>query len=696
MEFFFNPKGIALIGATANPLKGGYAILKNLATGFKGGIYPVNPRYDEIDGIPCYPSVAQVPDPVDLAIVFVPGRIVPQVIRDCAGRGIRGVMIESGGFAESGADGKAMQADISEFARKAGIRLWGPNCMGLVDARQQHVFSFVSPTIWESLIPGDVSLIVQSGMLSGAFLIDSMTHGTMGVNKVCSVGNKMDVDECELLEYLVRDPSTKSVGLYLESVSDGRRFLEICRKSPKPVVMLKGGKSAKGAAAAMSHTASMAGDRKVISGALAQAGVTEAKDFHQMLDICRALASFPDVRTPGNGRVAILTYSGGAGIVASDFIDGMDIDLADLSPASTEMLRQVFPEWMPVSNPVDLWPAVEQNGAEKAYGAAVRAACADPNVDAIFMHCFAGGFALTTDMAPLAAAAEKAGKPLFCWLIGKSEEARRFQTETQAVGIPVFREVYRAVECINAVFARKQVLERQRAAGKTAADPAEPAGEPLRLPESGDGVLDEYASKQVLAGCGIPVVAEEIADTAGAAAGIAARFGFPVVMKGLAPGQVHKTESGLVRLGISSATAAEAAFKALTDAMKGEGSVLVQPQVCGEAELIAGLVRDPQFGPCVMFGLGGVMAEVLDDVVFAVAPLTHADALELIGRLKAQKLLNGFRGAPPADREMLARILVRLGRLGNDYPRIREVDINPLMVAGGKPVAVDASVILSA
>ena len=703
MEFFFNPKGIALIGASENPLKGGYAILKNLITGFKGKIYPVNPRYNKIEGITCYPSVSDVPDPVDLAIVFVPGKFVPKVVKDCAQRGIKGVMIEAGGFAETGAQGQAMQQELKGFAKKAGIRLWGPNCMGLVDAVNQKVFSFVSPAIWDYLTPGDVSLIVQSGMLSGAFLIDSMSHGFMGISKVCSIGNKMDVNECELLEYLISDPDTKVIGLYLESINEGIKFTQICAASPKPIVLLKGGKSAKGARAAMGHTASMAGDGAVIKGAMAQAGVIEAKDFRQMMDICKALAAYPEVKTKGNGRVAILTYTGGAGIVSSDFMDEMNLEPATLSPETKEMLKTVFPDWMPVSNPIDLWPAVEKNGAEAAYGTAIKAACADPEVDALFIHAFAGGFALSIDMDKMKALAGDAGKPIFCWIIGTCEETKDFQIKTQRTGIPVYRELYRAVECINSVFQRKTRLDLINSRRETRLDSIKPAkadtsqleNTAIELLNTSSGVLDEHISKNILAGFGIPTTCElpvTSLETAITTAGD--KILFPLVMKGILPGSVHKTEKGLVKLGIDSREKLEAAYHELKKNMGDKGSILIQEHVEGSIELIAGLIRDPQFGACVMIGFGGIMAEILNDSVFGLAPLEPYQALDLIARLKNQKLLNGFRGAAAVDKDALAGILCALGRLGCECPGVREIDINPLIIRDGRPVAVDASIIM--
>ncbi|MFZ2040596.1 MAG: CoA-binding protein, partial [Desulfobacterales bacterium] len=587
MDFFFQPQGIALIGATPNPLKGGNAILRNLLKGFKGAIYPVNPRYETIEGVRCWPSVTALPDPLDLAIVFVPAPHVPDIIRQCAARGIRGVMIESSGFAEAGPQGAARQAELAAIARETGIRLWGPNCMGLVDAHAGYVFSFVSPAIWDDgLIPGKVSLVVQSGLLSGGFLIDLATHGTAGISKVCSVGNKVDVNECDLLAYLLADPATEAVGLYLEAIPEGRRFLELCRRSAKPIVVLKGGKSPGGAAAARSHTASMAGNGAVVSGALAQVGVVEAAGFKQMMDFCRTLAEYPRVPATVRGRVAILTYSGGSGIVSADGLDALGVPLARLADDTLAEIKQVFPDWMPVSNPVDLWPAVEQNGAQKVFSAAARAVLADPGVDALFIHAFAGGFALEVDLTEIAAEARRRGKPVICWLLGAREPSRRFQIATQALGIPVLREIPRAVECLKTIFTPRAVST------PPPADNPPPASVAARL-GSARGALDEHRSKTILAECGIPVVAECLVATTAAAAAAAEKWGYPVVLKGLLPGAVHKTEQGLVRLGIASAAALESAFGELDAAMGAKGEILLQRMVQGQPELIAGALRDP-------------------------------------------------------------------------------------------------------
>ncbi|MBU1570745.1 MAG: acetate--CoA ligase family protein, partial [Proteobacteria bacterium] len=391
------------------------------------------------------------------------------------------------------------------------------------------------------------------------------------------------------------------------------------------------------------------------------------------------------------GGVAILTYSGGAGIVSSDFIDKTTLSIAELSQSTKDALETIYPEWMPVANPIDLWPAIERGGSEKAYGEAIKAVCDDPNVDAIFLHYYAGGFALNFDISSFIEIARKSNKPMFCWLMGEAEKARKFQTNTQNLGVPVYRELYRAVECMAAVFERKK--SEKRVLPFHGSDHAIP-GEYKPELQKNRGALDEHLSKKILAGYSIPVVDEKIAVSVEDALDAARSFGFPVVMKGILSGEIHKTESGLVRLGVASEEEVKKLFGELNIKMAGKGKILVQKQVEGGLELIAGIVRDSQFGPCVMLGLGGIFTEILKDTAFAVAPVSHGEALSMIARLKSQKLLNGFRAYPTVDREALAKILVGLGNLGCENPNIKEIDINPIIAGEKGLVAVDAVIVL--
>jgi acetyltransferase len=695
MDFFFNPDGIAVVGATPNPFKGGNAILKNLIAGYTGGIYPVNPQYSEIEALTCFPSVRAIPEQVDLAIVFVPAKKVPATIEDCIAKGVPGVMIESGGFAETGLDGTALQQSLKNMVSRSGIRLWGPNCMGLVDAYHDYVFSFMAPGALEhGLLRGNISLVVQSGLLSAGFLIDIMNHYITGISKVCSIGNKVDVNECDLMPHLLQDTNTKVVGLYLESFSDGRLFADLCRRSDKPIVLLYGGKSRKGAEAAISHTASLAGNQRVISGVLAQAGVIEATDFKQMIDICRSLAA-TEAHPERPGRVAILTFSGGAGIVSSDFIEKHGLSVAELSLSTKETLKGLFPEWMPVSNPVDLWPAMERHAGSRVdvYGTALKAVLRDPSVDSVFVHTYAGNIRIKLDIADLAEQSKTAGKPAFVWLLGSREEAFAFKKEALAHGIPVFDELSRGIECLATVFHHRKPPEMQMDLSERE-DAGTLSRELTQLLENSSGPLDEHLSKNIIKSYGIPTVEEYIVNDATECEAIAVRIGFPVVAKGLLPQAVHKTERGLIHLGIHNTQTVLTSFNELMNKMNNNGKVLIQKYLKGSVELIAGLIRDSQFGTCVMLGIGGVMTEVFNDVVFAMAPLTERNAFDLTTRLRNQKILDGYRGESPVNRKALAEILVRLGNIGLMHPRISEIDINPLIISEGVPKAVDATIVL--
>ncbi len=500
----------------------------------------------------------------------------------------------------------------------------------------------------------------------------------------------MDVNENDLLAYLMSDPDTEVIALYLESFSDGRRFSELCRQSPKPIVFLKGGKSTRGARAAMSHTASLAGNYSLIRDILARARVVEAREFKQMMDISRSLCRTSRSEEQEKG-VAVLTFSGGAGILSADFLEEFQIPAAELSPLTRETLGKLFPAWMPVANPVDLWPAIEKLGADfDVYSEALQALLADNKVSAVFIHAVAGAFRIKFDLEAIARLSARYEKPVFIWVMGRRDEVFAFQQEAARQGLLVFQDLYRAVECLaaNLHYRPSTRIESPLAASIPAL-----SAESERLLMNLSSPLDEYTSKNILREIGIPTVEEGIIHDETALAETVGRFGFPLVMKGIKPGLIHKTEHGLVVMNLDDSEKGCRAYRSLRDKMGG-GQVLMQKQVEGRLELIAGYFRDPQFGPCVMLGLGGIMTEVLADRVFSTAPLDDTEALAMIGRLKAQKLLDGFRGSLPVNRDDLSGILMALGNLGHQYPRIKEIDINPIIVSEGRLIAVDASIIL--
>jgi acyl-CoA synthetase (NDP forming) len=697
MKFFFEPQGIALVGATPKPHTGGYSLLVNLTLGYGGPIYPVNPRYSEILGRTCYPSVSAVPDPVDLALIFIPAPGVPQILEECAARRIKGAIIESGGFAEVGPEGRALQERCLEIARHSGIRIWGPNCMGLIDGRKRYVFSFLSPDAWqEHLNPGGVSLIVQSGLLAGGFMTTLMSHKILRLAKACSIGNKCDVDETDLLEYFLEEEDTRVIALYVESFPRGRRFFELAAQRKKPIVVLKGGKSAAGARAAASHTASLAGNHELVRGALDQAGVYQADDFFELVDLARTLEKSFTLAGPGSGkpRVGVFTFSGAAGIVTADHLEASGLTLADLAPETRQRLEKLSPPWMPVNNPVDFWPAMEKHGPEITYREGLAALLEDPGVDAIIVHLFAGFGVWFLDVEKLFAGLNETRKPVLFWVMGHEQGYQPTRLGLERLGFPVFNEIQRVVRVLARIF-------EFRAGGESPALLNASLGAEsfrslkTRIEACKEPILDERESKNLLRELGLKVVPEILAEDFSGVLAAAREFGYPVVLKGRSPGLLHKTEAGLVRLDLYTPEQLQAALHEMAALPNPPVSYLIQPQLKGDVELIAGVIRDPQFGLAVMLGLGGVRAEVYRDVVFRLAPVTGWEVEQMVTKLRGRALLEGFRGATPVNRDLLAEWLIRLGELACRVDAVQEIDVNPLLIVHGEPIAVDASIILS-
>ncbi len=681
MDLFFNPKSIAVVGASTR--RTGASLLANLKEGFEGSVFPVNPRYESLAGLKCYPSVSAIESEIDLVIILVPAPLVPQILEECARAGVKRVIIESAGFAETGPDGKRLQDECLVIARKAGIRLWGPNCMGLVDVPGRKFFSFMHPRIPSRLLPGGhVSLVVQSGMLSAGFLAEVGGRLKVAVAKACSIGNMADVDECDLLEKLLADEQTRAVAMYLETFKRGRRFMELASEAAKPIVVLKCGETASGARAALSHTASLAGDARLTRELLRGAGVALAEDFHDLLQKADALALLPGL--PPRARVAVLTFSGGAGILSCDLLEKNGFRLAELAEETRAALTKIFPPWQPPENPVDLWPSMDLRGPRAAVFGALEAVLADPGVDLVLFHLFLGVAQLDPDLDELKRKVDSAGKHIAMWVIGLNEPVSALQIKAQRAGIKTFNELAQAARCLATV-----ANHRPRRPAPVRPEPAD-----LPLTGPGPGVWDERDAKQLLAGAGIPVVAEKLVASAEEAQEAARELGWPVVVKGLPPGEAHKTEQGLVALDVSDPAGLSRVFQEIQERLAGQGRIVVQPQVRPDYELIAGFLHDPGFGPCVMVGRGGVLAELDPDVAFDLAPLDPERALALLDRLRAKNLFAGKRGALPLDRQAMADLLIRLADLGIAHRRITQIDINPVAVVRGRPLALDAMVIV--
>jgi acyl-CoA synthetase (NDP forming) len=695
VDFFFEPKGIAVVGATPERYHGGRHLVANLTFGYKGPIYPVNPKYHEILGLKCYPKVSDIEGPLDLVLIFIPPKAVLQVLEDCVKKGVRGAIVESSGFAEVGPEGKALQDQCLDIARKGRMRIWGPNCMGLIDIGKRYVFSFIIPEAWkEAMNPGHVSLIVQSGLLSAGFIITLMANKTIKLAKVCSIGNKSDVEETEILEYLLKDPATKVIALYLESFIKGRRFFELAISSTKPIVVLKGGKSPLSAEASASHTASLAGNYELISGVLREAGIHQADDFFEMVDIARTLERDFYIQNSPNGkpRIAILSYSGASGIVTTDHMEKYGLTLARLSPQTQRRLEELSPDWMPIKNPVDYYPAMEKNGPSFAYKHAIEVLHHDSEVDAIIVHLFAGFGIWSLNMKEILSSIKKFRKPILFWLIGpeKGRESTRLALEEE--GWPTFYEIHRTVKVMASLFNQSM----GRSSRPEIAQFDFPIPVPLqKLANQTDKqkVLDEHESKKWFDALGLKVVKEAVIKDLDRAIKAANEMSYPVVLKGRVKGKVHKTEAGLVKLNLQNADQLKSAFKEMAGLNIKPESFLIQPMLRGDLELIVGITRDSQFGPAAMLGLGGVWTEVYKDVVFRLVPLNQEEILEMVSDLKGQVLLKGYRGSKPVNMESLSDWLIKLGWLALKFEKIQEIDVNPLLIIDGEPVAIDATII---
>jgi acetyltransferase len=465
LDCFFNPKSVAIIGASSNAAKGGYHIIKNVMSGFRGRIYPVNKRYQDILGIPCYPDIASIPDNIDLAIYFIPSAELPDTVNECAQKGVKGIIIESGGFNEAGEEGKLLQQCALANAARTGMRLWGPNCMGFIDGNRTYVFSFINSLVWPDVLKGgNVGLIVQSGMLSAGFLLHALQEGVMGISKACSIGNKCDVNENDLLAYMMDDQETDVIACYLESLVDGRQFMDLAQKTNKPVIVLLGGRSVQGAKAAQSHTASLSGNYQVAKGAFKQAGILEVFDPAELTDMARAFSKKMPFHPHTEKGSAILTFSGGAGTITTDLMDDCGLTLANLSSETLGCIAELFPSWNKPDHPLDLWIAIEQHGFEKVFRRSLNAVFADPGVDSIIFHTYATPLIKQDFFDELAGQVKKHQKPVVLWIEGRKDFADYLRGIAENAGLPAFREMGRAVTVLRGMkqhFLKKPCLEKR-------------------------------------------------------------------------------------------------------------------------------------------------------------------------------------------------------------------------------------------
>ena len=669
---FFNPKGVVIIGASNDPAKLGYGLAINLVrSNYQGAIHFVNVKGGELLGRTIYTNVLEIPNPVDLAAVLIPARYVADALRQCGQRGIQAAIIGSGGFREIGPEGAKLEAEILSVAQQYSIRLIGPNCIGLLDTHLPIDTTFLPPP---GPTPGDVAFISHSGAICAA-VIDWARGQGYGLSRLVSLGNQADVSETDMLVPVAADPFTHVLALYIEGVKDGRRFVEEARKvvQEKPIIALKVGRFEAGQRAVASHTGALAGQESAYNAAFRRAGVLRAETSEEMFDQARALAWCP---LPKGHKVAVLTNAGGPGVTAADALESLGLELAELSGETRAALGLILPPAASLSNPVDMLASA---GPDQ-FAASLRIALSDPGVDSVMViyptpPMYTAG-AVAKAIIPIIHGAQK---PVVVAVMGERLIQEAVE-HLRAARVPEYRFPERAAAALAALVERADLL-------KFAQD------EPV-FPVKTSGA-QTYDVMTLLDAYGISNATLHLARTRDDAAAIAAEIGFPVVMKIAAPEISHKSDIGGVMLNLGDAHAVQSAWDEIMRRAQiaHPGGVIegvhLQQMIPHGQEVIIGAVRDPQFGPLVMFGSGGTEVEGLKDIAFGLAPLTRSDAEYMLEKTWAGRKLRGFRNIAPADREAVLDALFRLAQLAYEHPEISEIEINPLRVLAQGVVAVD-------
>jgi acetyl coenzyme A synthetase (ADP forming)-like protein len=698
MARLLRPRSVAVVGAGREPGGVGRAILANLLAGdFNGPVYPVHPTAAHIGGVPAYPSILEVPGGVDLAVVAVPALAVERVVRECAEKGVRGLVVVSAGFAETSAAGKTAERGLVELARRNGMRMVGPNCLGVLnaapDVRLNATFAPVPPP------PGRVGFLSQSGALGIAVLERAAATG-LGLSAFVSVGNKADVSGNDLLQYWEDDPNTDVILLYLESFGNPRKFSRLARRVSrrKPIVAVKSGRSAAGTRAASSHTAALATADASVEALFRQTGVIRVDTLEQLFDVAQLLAHQP---LPAGRRVAIVGNSGGPGIMTADTCEAAGLQVPELAETTQRELREFLPPDAGVHNPVDM---VATAGPAQ-YQRALEAILADDAIDAVVVIFTAPLVTDTEEVArAITAAAGLAGpKPVLASFLGMEGMPSAMRP---TVGAGPSRTVpsYAFPESAALALARVTAYAewRARPPGTVPQLPGIRGDEAALLvkaflseqPEG--GWLGPARSAALLAAFGIPIAALEKASSPEEAVGVAETVGYPVALKAASGEIVHKTDVGGVALGLTSAADVRAAYEDMATRLgPAMGGAVVQHMARAGVETIVGAVHDDNFGPLVMFGMGGVGAELVGDQAFRVTPLTDRDASDLVRSLRSSALLLGYRGSEPVDVAALEDVVLRVAQLAEDVPEVAELDVNPLLVDGTGALAVDARIRLA-
>ncbi len=667
LQALFRPNGLAVIGASAKPGKLGFTIFKNiLDAGFGGPVIPVNPKGETILGIPSVKSLGEIPSGTDLAVVIIPAASVPDAMLQLGERKVRAAIVITGGFAESGTDGARLQEEVKQNAARCGIRVVGPNCQGV--NYPHHGLCASWPLITRK---GAMAIASQSGTV-GAALIDWAAEERLGFSAFVSMGNRIDVDEADLIEFFGADPNTKVITLYIEGVKDAPRFLSAVRACRKPIVVFKAGRTEQGRKAAESHTRSLAGKDEIYDAVFRQFGVHRATSLEELYDFSKALAYVP---APAGPRMLIVTSSGGSAIIATDVAADNGFRISPLPSPLAARLRDVLPSHFIVGNPLDL----TGDGDAERFREVI--AMARDHYDVVLT--------IFGDPIPGASKALEPGQPDLVAYLGGADVERAERLLFHEKGIAVFPAPDRAVKAYSCHvrFARDRFPRELERSVATAA------------PAKNEKPLSPADSMAFLEREGVSVVRSRHAATDDEAVAAARAIGYPVVVKMNSPDVTHKSDVGGVLLNVKDEAGVRKAFHDLESAVRRlgarSGGVLVSAMAASGLEIIVGVTRDLQFGHAVMFGIGGTLVEVFKDVAFRIVPLSEKDAAEMIRETRGAKLLEGVRGGKPADTAALRRLLVEVSGLVTRNPEIDEMDLNPVIVHEKGLTVVDSRVVLS-
>lgn len=701
LDAIFRPKSIAVIGASEKQGSVGLAVASNLIhDSFKGALYFINPKHPSILGVKTHPSVAEVPEDIDLAVIATKAETVPGVIKECVDKGVKGAVIISAGFKELGAPGAALEARIMAEAAKGDIRIIGPNCLGVMNPMVGLNATFASRMAYR----GNVGFISQSGALCTAIL-DWSLREHVGFSAFISIGSMLDLNWGDLIDYLGDDPHTKSILLYMESIGDAKSFLSAAREVSltKPIIVLKTGRTSIAAKAAISHTGSIAGSDKVLDAAFRRAGVLRVDRIEELFDMADILAKQPRPRGP---RLSIVTNAGGPGVLATDALINAGGEIAELSKDTMELFNGFLPEHWSHNDPIDI---LGDAGPDR-YAKALDIATKNPQSDGQLVILTPQAMTDATQTAEiLRTYAKIEGKPVLASWMGAGEVAAGKKILSEA-GIPVFTYPDEAARMFCYMWKYSDNLRGLYETPSLVASDAEPAHSKrseahaliLNARQNSRTLLTEVESKKLLAAYGIPVVETFLARSASEAVKLAEKIGYPVVLKLYSESLTHKTDVGGVKLNLGDAEAVKTAYDQIessVNALAGTGhfqGVAVQSMVspAESYELVIGSTIDAQFGPVILFGTGGQLVEIFKDHALALPPLNTTLARRMMERTKIYKALKGVRGRSPADLAFLGEILVRFSQMVIEMPWIREIDINPMLVSSQRILALDARVIL--